>query len=689
MKNRIVIFFIAIMIMLAGCRKQDGHPTWESGIAVPLIKTSLALDDIIKGDSLLQTNADSSISLVYKSTLNEFRLDSLFTLFDTSITRSYKLDSLSLYSQSLTYPVTLGEICSNAGFIGQIIIAQNGGILAIPPFTNISSGTQNINADTLFQTITLVTGFMDITLSNGLPVDITNLSIELKNKSNGVVIAQTIFPLIAAGTTETNTISLAGKTIEGNMTADLILNSPGSSGQPVLIDTSDALIAELKVYDLHPSTATAIWPQQDLVNKQQPFVLKVLKVELTEARIKSGYIKLDLFSTLQDSVRFEYALPLATLNGVSYKINHTLAPAQPGNVTQYSNTYDFTGYELDLTGINHDTVNTLWNALRASIDSTGVMKTISLTDSFYAQIGFVDLVPDYARGYLGQDTFDLGPNEVPLDIFKNFNNADFDLDDVTVSVNAENGIGIDAQVKVDQMQSINTTKANTVTLGGPALSNPLNIVRATDNGGSQPVYYTQNNLFLNKTNSNAPKFISNLPDKINTKVTLYTNPNGNVTNYNDFIYYSDGIRFNLNVEMPLNFMASNLVLCDTLPFSIKQDDISRIKSAILSIYADNGYPLEAVTTLYLLNNQMTIIDSVLSKAVLMAAPIAQNGVVQQKQKTRIDVAFDKDRMQKLFDAKFCILKTTFKTKPDNQHVKIYSDYAIDIRMTADFIYVNE
>lgn len=90
------------------------------------------------------------------------------------------------------------------------------------------------------------------------------------------------------------------------------------------------------------------------------------------------------------------------------------------------------------------------------------------------------------------------------------------------------------------------------------------INRAIDpNGWPGPVTYSPTQLSLNDNNSNVSAFISNLPDKITTAATLYTNPQGNVTNYNDFIYYKDGIKLDLDFEMPLNFMADNLSLCHT------------------------------------------------------------------------------------------------------------------------------
>lgn len=682
-----IIPALILLCVFFACRKEDGHPTWETNNAVPLLRSSLTISDFVN-DTLLQADTSGAISLVYQNHLYDFRLDSLFAFYDTSVTRSYTLDSLSLYSQEINYPISLGAICLNAGIIGGFIIAQNGNFFALPAFNNIATGNQLIDVDSLFQTITLITGYMDITLQNGLPVDITNLAFELRNKSNGSIVAIDTFPLIAANTTETRTISLAGKTIEGQLTASLVLNSPGSNGVPVLIDTSNAIVANLKVYDMHPSTATAIWPAQDLVNKAQPFKMKVDKVQLTRARLKSGFITIDLYSTLQDSVRFEYSLPLAYSNGIPFIAQKTLPPAPPGGTSHYFKAYDFTGYDLDLTGINHDTVNTMWNAIRASIDSTGIMKTISLTDSFYANIGFIDLLPEYAKGYLGQDTFAIAPTTTSLDFFKNIDADVFDLKDVTLNLKVNNGIGVDGRLDIKQMDAINTKKNKTVSLSGPAIASPVNIIRATDNNGQQPVTYSLSQLGLNDNNSNVSSFISNLPDKISSAATLYINPQGNVSNFNDFIYYTDGIQLDLDLEMPLNFIAGNLTLCDTATASINKADMSNIKSAVVSLFADNGMPLDATLSIYMLDANHQVIDSLLNQKTIQAAPVNNMNVVTGKKRTRADIIFDKSRMDTFFNTAYFVVKASFTTKPLQQHIKIYSDYRIDIKLTADFIYIN-
>lgn len=629
MKKLLLLVLLGFVVILNSCRREDVRPSWDTEILTPLLKGSLSINDILS-DTLLSANADSSIKLVYQSHLYDFTVDSLFEFFDTSITKSYKLDSINLINQNIIYPITLGEICKNLGIVGIVILSQNGNSIPIPAFGPFSSGAQQINADTLFQTMTLITGFLDITLDNGLPIDVTNVGFVLQNTSNGDTIVYGVFPVIPAGSSVTQSYPLDGKTVEGNMTANLInLSSPGSNGVAVLIDTSDALVANLSVHDLKPLTATAIFPAQNLVDKSQKTILKGLPVELTGARARSGQISVAMYSTLQDSVKFIYELTSASLNGVVFSVSKTLPPAPPNGVSSYIDSRDFSGYEIDFTGPNGDTVNTMFNVFKARIDSTGQMRTISLTDSFYASIGFVNIRPEYAKGYLGNDTFAIGPASVPVALFDKFNVDQFGIEDISLSVSSSNGIGIDGAVTINQLQSINTKKNSTVTLSGAAIANPIAITRATDNNGNLPVTYTNTTLLLNNANSNAKAFVENLPDQVNYSLNLITNPAGN-KNYTDFVYASDGIKFDLNLEIPLSLIAGNLNLADTLDFVINEVDLSQITGGTMTLIAKNGFPLEANVQLYMLNESGTIIDSLLAQTTIAAAPLGPNNKVKEK-----------------------------------------------------------
>ena len=681
-----LVLISGMIYFISSCKRDDERPHWDTEIITPLLKSSLGIKDLLN-DTSISADADSSIKLVYQNHLYDVALDSLFRFFDTSVTKVYNIDSISLLDQHIVYSVSLGYLYPALG-------SQNGTSTIIPPFTFPSTPDTTINVDTLFQTMTLVTGLIDIAITNGFPVPITNLIFLLKDSITGVYLVQDTFPLIAPNTTVTKTVSLDGKTINSKLTARIVsMNTPGSGFTPVLIDTSDALTADLRIYDLHPSSATAIFPTQNLVDKAQAFKFDLGKVQLKEAVVKSGAIVLNLYSTLQDSVHFTYTLPNATKNGNQFIVTHTLPPASPGGISSFSNAYDFTDYHLDMRGdlsISQDTVNTMYNDFKARVDSTGQMKTLSLNDSIYANIGFQDVTPSYGRGYLGQDTFNFGPASLYIDMFKNINANNFKLDNVKMTIEVENSIGADGKVYLQNFESINENTAgidsSIILLSGIGTANPLNIQRASDPGGYPgPVIPTYNSLQLDSSN-NAHTFVTNLPDKIKYSLELFTNPLG-FQGYNDFVYADKLMRFDLNLEIPLSFAADELTLLDTVNVSVNEVDLSRIIDGTLTLIADNGFPFDANVQMFMLDKFNNVTDSLFVNTIIAAAPVNANGKVTEKKRSKLIIPVTQERIYRfLHETPRMKVISRFTTKPTGQTIKIYSDYRLDLQLTGDFNY---
>lgn len=168
------------------------------------------------------------------------------------------------------------------------------------------------------------------------------------------------------------------------------------------------------------------------------------------------------------------------------KTYKTLEPAPPGGLSIYSHEFDFSGYHLDLSGPNNDTFNTASNTFIAAIDSTGQLKTLSLSDNFFAEIALLDIKPEYARGYLNQTTFNYGPAKVELEEFNSLNGM-IQFDQLQMDITVENNIGAAAVFNIDQLTSINTKQNNVIDLTSAIIKNPLYINRAKDNNKYPPI----------------------------------------------------------------------------------------------------------------------------------------------------------------------------------------------------------
>lgn len=679
-----LVAFLACLFFEA-CKVEEA--AWNTEILTPLVKTSLKLDNILDQE-IAKSDSTHLVNLVYKSSLYDLAIDSFFHFSDTSLNNTFKIQSLSLYSTTVNYPITLGTLARNAGPVGQLLLFLNGTSQVIPAIPAVNPGAVPINADTLFTSMTLDSGNLDLSLYNGLPIPITDVKFELRNQSNGSLIVSGFIPFIGVGATEMQTFDLSGKTVEAKLSAQLIsLSSPGSNGKPVLVDTSDAIQASLRVYNLHPLTANAIWPAQDLINDSYYFKVEGLPVELKESRIQSGKAIISLYSTLQDSVHFTYRLPSAKKNGVPLEAFKVLDPAPPGGSSKYIKEEDLAGYVLDLSGENGDSFNLLFNEIIGSVDSTGIMKTFSKTDSIYIDLTFIDLQPSYARGYLNDTTLFVGPDKRDVDIFSKIKKGKLEIEKAKLSLDVENKIGLDLQLKVNELKSFNQKNNTEIVLQGSDLLQPKNIARASDQGGLPPIQSTLTHYEISEGNSNMVDFINNLPDQISYNLELRCNPNGNISNHRDFIYAGEYLSMNLNLEIPMEIKAVGLTLCDTIAMNLKTTDLSAIKSATLYAFFGNGFPLDASVELYLLNSSGQITDTLMNgKPVILAAELGPDHKVQVSKESRVAITLDESQVKRFLNANTLIVQATFQTKPDLVPVKIYDYYSLDFQMTADFIY---
>ncbi len=684
-KYTLIILLSISIIGIYSCKREEEVKRWDTNILTPLIHSSLSINNLVV-DSLLSKNSDNSLSIVYKNSLYKASIDTLFKIPDTSATSVAKLATLVLSDHTVTYPMSLGTIFTQSG--NGAYNSLNGGMWPIPAINNIKAGPFNVDAGAYFETMTLNEGSMIIKIDNQLPVDITNVIFKLSNQSDGSLIAQDTFPIIPTLQSRSDTISLNGKTINRNLLVDLInMDTPGSNGQFVKIDTSKAIIMTLTTTGLKPSSATAIFPAQNLIDTVKSITLELSPVELVQVNLRHGDIFMQANSTLQDSVYLTYGIPSATKNGVPFVKKFTLPPAPKGGNSSLNLQFDFTGYDLDMTGQFHNTVNTIYTSIVARIDSTGKIKTLALTDSIYFNVAFKNLLPNYAKGYLGNRTVN-AKGEAPVKLFSKISGGTLSLQNVICSLTIENRIGIAGSLLINDITAINSRTNQSVSLTGSIIGTPQAIDKPKAPLSSSPanIIPTVDSITLDNSNSNIKKIIETMPDKLNYSLSISMNPLGNTGN-TDFVYYGSNIEASLNMQIPLDLIANKLELKDTIDFAFGNSrSYDNITGGQLTLLSDNGFPFDAFVQIYLLDNSFNKTDSLISSGKIDAASLNSNNKATVKKRSKLNIPISQNKIEKLKQAKKVLIVANFSTIPANTSLKIYSDYAIDFKLVGDFKY---
>ena len=661
-KKSLLVLLVAFIL---SCQHEIERPNWGIDLIIPIAHTKMNINNIIS-DSSISVNEDASgfISLVLQEEFLNVNFDTLIKIDAIADEQTHTLDSASFEDVVISDTATIGETINEIP--GLSFLLPDGTTATIPDIPNIAQNdTINIDASEYFETMTLYKGNLIVDIKNNFPTDISNILLKLVNASNQTTIADFSFPLIQSGSNAIDSVFIGGQTIDENIFAILINMDINASNGTVLIDYSDAIITTINISDIGITEATAIFPEQQLTEKLKEHSFDLGEAQITEIGIKEGKVKINVLSTLPNG-KMVYNIPSLTKNGIPFTSGDMIVPEATDNeITTFS--FDFKGYVLDLTGkegrLGGDTVNTIYTEAYTFIDYTGTVEEINQSDSFYSFIEF-DLTTEYAKGYIGQDTINFGPEIINTDIFNVIESGDIDLKEASMNININNYIGADAIMRINNLSAIKGDTEISAMIDGSS----YDIQRAS---------LTSNNSIIptnTQINIDADEIIEILPNKINTSATFYVNPNGS-SSQQDFIYPSQSINGQINLEIPLNLIANNLAIIDTTNMTLPNDEEFEIDKIFLTI--NNGFPFDAEIKLFLLDENNLIIDTLLQNTSIMSGITDDNNIVIENSTNSIEIDYTNFE-----SVKKIITHSNFSTVSNNEYIKLYSSYNLDVTLSA-------
>ncbi len=409
-------------------------------------------------------------------------------------------------------------------------------------------------------------------------------------------------------------------------------------------------------------------------------------VALRTLIIREGYLDLRLKNMVNSTVFGTFALPGATLPGGPAVLQSPVGPGTPAQPAISEQTLDLAGAHFDLRGPDLDQVNTLSTMLSAQLDPNGEGATVTNQDSIIAIATYRDLVPEYARGYFGSRVVDIGPDSVELGLFDRIVGGTLDLDQVTMRLKVENGVGVDIQAYIQEFRAVNTRTGANVDLAHTIMQGPVNIIRALESGGSfQPSYH---HIQMDNADSNVDQFIESLPDRLNYQIGLHLNPLGDISNGHDFLYYNSRIRAELEVEVPLSIIANDLTLesivAPSLPGTVESH---ALQNGELRLFAVNGFPFSASMEIDIITADGALLSNVPVQGTIAAGILGTDLLVQSLVDSRLDAHLTSEQVDMLYQGGRFRIRTIFNTTAQSQHVRILDSYKLDLRIAAGAHYL--
>ena len=665
MKKKILLAYL--FLILLSCKHDLEGPSWNNEMIFPIVNTKMTINNIASDSNInITENNNGFLNLIYSENFLTFELDTLVKIDAIADEQIHTLDSVSFDDVIISDTSTIGNVITEIPF--GTILFPDGIINNIPSIPNIANGdTIDVDASKYFETMTLFRGMLSISLYNGYPTDISNVSLTLINSENQNIVATFFFPLIQSGTSISDSVSIAGQTIDENLFAILNNLDINSSNGPVLIDYSDAIITNIKISNIGITEATAIFPEQQLTETLKEHTFDLGSAELKEIGIKKGTVTVNVLSTLPNG-KMVYNIPSLKKNGVSFTSGEMIVP-QATNTELTSFSFNFDGYILDLTGkkdrIGGDTVNTIYTESYTYIDSTGTLEYINNTDSFYSFVEY-DLVTEYALGYLGQDTLEILSKEKTIDIFNNINASRLEVEQVDLKIKINNYIGADLNLKIIELNGENNLTNEEINLIN---NETIEITRANLSNNSLPI-----NLSTSEITVAAEDFINVIPNKIFYSANIYTNPNG-PSNTNDFLYPEYPIEARMSLNIPLRFIAENFSFIDTFDIKLpnNQNNIN-----IEKIYVEiiNDFPFDTDIQIILTDENNLVLDTIIKNFEINSAQIDNNGIINSSSSVYELEYSNLENGDKI------IVRSNFNTNPINEFINIYSHYELKINLSA-------
>lgn len=673
-----------ILITLWSCKPDTNSAKWDVDLIAPIINSRIDINDLVE-DSLIAVDSENQISLYNRSRLANFNFDRISEGFSKFFENTVKLQNINLGTRIVENRISLGELAASAGITGTLIILNNGNTTAIPAFTGIGPSIFPLDAADLFQTMTLDDGWLVVEIHNGLPIDITNVQYSMQNQSGGSPIISKTVPLISAGADYSDSIQLNnGVVVEGKLEALLQnMDTPGSNGNAVLIDTSDALDIKVTIRDLKPFSATAIFPDQILLQDTSDTEIEDFSGELTSMHVGEGKMVLNATSTIEDEIVFSYSIPSAVKNSVGLEFTENVPPAPIGGFSSHYAEKDIVGYDVDLTGQPGamNVYNTFFTITDGQIDSSGNLINLSLTDSVFLKTGITGLIASRGYGYLGLDILQ-STEETKVDLFDDLQGGIIDFEEIIISVEIDNYIGAPIDARINSLSS--SKGSQTKNLLWTNLNQDLVIPAATENNPGDKPSPGKLVLNLNKVNSNIDELLEIQPNLMVTNLSGYLNQSLTVPDYNQFIYLDYGMEIFISTEVPLHMSAENVLFKDTSDFNYTNlDPSNRLQSGDLIVIADNYFPFQVNMDLILLNSDSVAIDTLVSSEFIKPGTVNTDGTVTEKIKSMVRYELTPEIIAHLKESEFILFEATFNTASLPNKVRFYTDSHMDITLSGD------
>ncbi len=424
-----------------------------------------------------------------------------------------------------------------------------------------------------------------------------------------------------------------------------------------------------------------VLPGQKVIKKYSNTQLDFGEMQLTKSKASRARIRFSVKSGIKQPLLISYKLFSATKDGVVYETMQEVPGATDTTFGILDKFIEFDDYMLDLTGSEHDTYNTIYALTTVWLHPDADTVLVYPTDSISIVSTFDEFVPEYVSGYLGKMQMET-QKSIALQAFSKLKEGSFDLEKVSATIDVFNYVGADVRLDFKELSVVKDVPYQKLLLDNSIVGSSINLTRASEsNNPAYPAYPFHKHYDI--SNSNLDKMIELMPDSISYNISAELNPLGNMSSGNDFLYFDRTIKTAINIDIPLQLSANNLVFENTAELNFPEGVIN----GSLKFYIENLFPFSLDIQSYILDYNGQIIDSLFSADNSVIAGIPINEVVINPSSSVLKIQLTNNKIGELKQTNKLLLRFKINSQSGLSY-KFYEHYKIDVKIVGDFEYEN-
>ena len=385
----------------------------------------------------------------------------------------------------------------------------------------------------------------------------------------------------------------------------------------------------------------------------------------------TGEIFLQLVSSVGGDVNYTFTIENTTNNNTGNRVS--LNGVVPANSTA-EQIQSLVNHSTFLTRI--DSSNT-FNVNFSGTINLPAGQGITSANTLSFTLTYRDQTFESVFGFFGQDEIQIGNQLLDVSFFEELG-AGIVFEDPQVNFTFTNSYGVPIGLRFGSIFSA-PEGFDTTFLSGSVTESAQIIDYPDETQVGESVRDTT--ISINATNSNFRDLLANSPSQLGFDIQAITNPNS--TTERNFVTNSSALDAEYEIRLPLSVQLNDLTRSVNLDYG--EIDVSNADSVVLRFVTENELPMSGELTLFILDEDSTVLYEVPDNPFLAAPRVNADGVVIEGEVEFSNVILSPEGVEAFGNGRQLTMQITLNTSDRVNSREIFVDlltqYSLEIKVS--------